>query len=201
MKRFSKIEAVNSVPRPKCASEVCSFLRLTTYSSRYVPDYSSVTYPHRQIDQDNKFLSLGNRTRWRLHKAQASPSKSTGIGTLQPHCTYPACGRRITLDVRSSIATAASRFHIRPIANGSRSLTEFEMKYAQLEKESLAIVFGCEHFNQYLYGRNFELETNPKVSDIRQHFSLARRSVCYTWLPKSSLTMHHTSPHTISTLP
>ena len=173
MKRFSKIEAVNSVPRPKCASEVCSFLRLTTYSSRYVPDYSSVTYPPRQIDQDNKFLSLGNRTRWRLHKAQASPSKSTGIGTLQPHCTYLACGRRITLDVRSSIATAASRFHIRPIANGSRSLTEFEMKYAQLEKESLAIVFGCEHFNQYLYGRNFELETDhcplehifkPKIS-------------------------------------
>ena len=24
---------------------------------------------------------------------------------------------------------------------------------------------------------------DPKVSDLRQHFSLARRSVCYTWLP------------------
>lgn len=42
----------------------------------------------------------------------------------------------------------------RPIAYESRSLTEVEMKYAQLEKESLTIVFGCAHFHQYLYGKN-----------------------------------------------
>lgn len=46
-----------------------------------------------------------------------------------------------------------------PIAYGS---TEVEMKYAQHEKEFLAIVFGCEHFHQYLYGRNFELETDHR---------------------------------------
>jgi len=50
----------------------------------------------------------------------------------------------------------------RPIAYVNRSLTDVEMKYAQLENESLTVVFGCEHFHQYLYGRNFELETNHR---------------------------------------
>lgn len=50
----------------------------------------------------------------------------------------------------------------RPIAYGSRSLTETEMKYSQIEKEALAIVFGCEHFHTYVYGRSFELETDHR---------------------------------------
>ncbi|CAB4004212.1 Hypothetical predicted protein [Paramuricea clavata] len=48
----------------------------------------------------------------------------------------------------------------RPIAFGSRSLTGAEMKYSQIEKEALAIVFGCEHFHLYLYGKSFEMETD-----------------------------------------
>ena len=44
----------------------------------------------------------------------------------------------------------------RPIAYGRRSLTEV------IEEEALAIVYGCEHFHMYLYGRRFELETNHR---------------------------------------
>ena len=50
----------------------------------------------------------------------------------------------------------------RPIAFGSTSLSETEQKYGQIEKESLAIVFGCEHFHMYLYGRKFEIETDHR---------------------------------------
>ena len=50
----------------------------------------------------------------------------------------------------------------RPITYGSRSLTPTEMKYAQIEREALAIVFGCEHFHAYLYGRSFDQETTHR---------------------------------------
>ena len=40
-----------------------------------------------------------------------------------------------------------------PVAFISRSLTKTEQNYAQIEKECLAIVFACEHFNQYIHGR------------------------------------------------
>ena len=48
----------------------------------------------------------------------------------------------------------------RPTAYGSRSLTHVEQKYGHIEKKGSAIVFGCEHFHSYLYGRSFDLETD-----------------------------------------
>ena len=50
----------------------------------------------------------------------------------------------------------------RPVAYGSRSLTNTEVKYGHIEKEALALVYGCEHFHMYLYGRKFQLETDHK---------------------------------------
>ena len=40
-----------------------------------------------------------------------------------------------------------------PVAYASCSLTETECNYVQMEKELLAIVFGVDKFQSYLYGR------------------------------------------------
>ena len=40
-----------------------------------------------------------------------------------------------------------------PVAYASRALTQTESHYAQIEKELLVIVFACEQFTDYIYGR------------------------------------------------
>ena len=42
-----------------------------------------------------------------------------------------------------------------PIAFASRALAPYEKNYAQIEKETLSIVFGTERFHEYLYGHHF----------------------------------------------
>ena len=49
-----------------------------------------------------------------------------------------------------------------PISFISRSLTLTEQKYSQIEKEALALTWGCEHFAEYLVGMNFQLQTDHK---------------------------------------
>ena len=47
-----------------------------------------------------------------------------------------------------------------PIAYASRTLTPAEQGYSQLEKEGLAIVFGVKKFHNYIYGRQFHIDSD-----------------------------------------
>ena len=49
-----------------------------------------------------------------------------------------------------------------PVACVSRALTKTQKNYTQIEKETLAVVFGCEKFHQYVYGRVVEVENRPQ---------------------------------------
>ena len=52
-------------------------------------------------------------------------------------------------------------------AFASRSLSKTEQSYAQIEKECLAIVFGCERFKQYLLGRDsIQVESDHKPLEV-----------------------------------
>ena len=44
----------------------------------------------------------------------------------------------------------------------SRTLSDTEVGYAQIEKECLAIVFSLESFHQYMFGRETKVYTDHK---------------------------------------
>ena len=50
----------------------------------------------------------------------------------------------------------------RPVAFASKSLTDAESRYAQIEKELLAVQFSLERFNQYTYGKRVTIESDHK---------------------------------------
>ena len=50
----------------------------------------------------------------------------------------------------------------KPVSFASKSLTQSEINYAQIEKEMLAILFGCKHFHHYIYGREICVQTDHK---------------------------------------
>ena len=53
-----------------------------------------------------------------------------------------------------------------PIAFASKSLTDAETRYANIEKKVLAIVFACQRFSTYLLGRSFIAESDHKPLEI-----------------------------------
>ncbi len=51
----------------------------------------------------------------------------------------------------------------RPIGFASRALSKAEHNYSQLEREGLLCIFGIKKFNDYLFGRLFELVADHKL--------------------------------------
>jgi len=49
-----------------------------------------------------------------------------------------------------------------PVAFASRVMSDTERRYAQVEKESLAITWACEKFSSYILGKTFTIETDHK---------------------------------------
>ena len=50
----------------------------------------------------------------------------------------------------------------KPVAYISKTLTEVERRYSQIEREALAIVLAVERFHDYLYGISFTIVTDNK---------------------------------------
>ena len=102
----------------------------------------------------------------------------------------------------------------RTIAFASRILTDSEQRYAQIEREALACVFGVKKFHSYLYGHHFTLITDHKpllalfsehravptqASSIIQRWTLIRASYEYSLAARS--TTQHGNADAMSHLP
>ena len=83
-------------------------------------------------------------------------------------CHYdPAADTKISADAASYGLGAAllQKDHggnWRPVAFASRSMTDTKQRYAQIEKEALAIIWVCDKFSTFIIGKHFEIETVHK---------------------------------------
>ncbi len=50
----------------------------------------------------------------------------------------------------------------KPVVYASRSMTDTENRYVQIEKEALAVMWSCNKFSCYILGRHFDIETDHK---------------------------------------
>ena len=82
--------------------------------------------------------------------------------TQQKILKYYDVAKPVTISVDSSSYGLGALQDDSPISYASRSLTESERNYAQIEKELLAILFGCTKFNQYIYSKTVNVETDHR---------------------------------------
>ena len=68
----------------------------------------------------------------------------------------------LSVDSSSKGMGAALLQEGKPIAYASCALTETQQRYCQIEKETLAIVFGCKKFHQFIYGQQVTVESDHK---------------------------------------
>ena len=157
-----KVEAIRSVPAPRNVSELKSFLGLLTYYARYLParaDKLAPLYELLRKDQDWKWGPEQQASfRWGQSVLTSDSILAHFDARKEQVLICDASSRGIGAVLAQRDADGAER----PVGYVSRSLSSAEVKYSQLEREALAIVFAVERFNQYLMGNMFTLITDHK---------------------------------------
>lgn len=152
-----KIQAIINFKKPENKKDVQRFLGILTYLSKFIPNLSQLSSPLRSIIKKNVHFE------WSEEQEKCFKNFKT-ILSKNPVLQYYSANKQVILSVDASKdgLGAVLLQDGAPVAYASRALTSVQKHYAQIEKELLAICFGCERFREYLYGRQFIVETDHK---------------------------------------
>ncbi|KAJ8339345.1 hypothetical protein SKAU_G00361310 [Synaphobranchus kaupii] len=159
---LSNVDAIHRIPEPTSASQVASFLGMTAYYLRFLPQYSQTTAPLRQL------LKKEEPWNWTAACSRAFHSLKTQL-TTPPILAHfdPSSPTLVTCDASAgAVGAVLSQVQDgveRPVAFASRALNPTEQRYSVGEREALACVWACERWHLYLYGRRFNLRTDHQA--------------------------------------
>ncbi|CAC5373013.1 unnamed protein product [Mytilus coruscus] len=152
-----KVRAVQKMKKTENKKELQTFLGFITYLSKFLSNMSDVSAPF--------IVLLEEKNEWCWEKEQdTSFNKLKDMATNAPILSYydPKQPLTLNVDASSKVLGAVLLQNDKPIAYASRALTPTQQRYAQIAKETLAIVFGCQKFHHYVYGRQVDVESDHK---------------------------------------
>lgn len=152
-----RIKAIVHMPKPSSKKELQRFLGMVNYMRSFIPNMAEVTELLRQLLRiDNEFLWFPIHTE--------TVNKLKGILTRETVLHPFANEKKIIIQTDSSKSGVGCVLlqEGKPISYASRSLTDTEINYAQVEKEMLAIIYSCEKFHNFIYARPVEIHTDHK---------------------------------------
>lgn len=130
---------------------------MVNFISKFTPHVSDVTEPLRELTKKSVKFHWTDRHEKAFNNLKYQLSNSD---TLQ----YYDVTKPVTLQVDASQKGLGAVLYQDkgPVAYASKAMNDTQQHYAQIEKELLAIVFGCKRFHQYIYGKHVVIETDHK---------------------------------------
>ena len=137
------------------------FLGIIQFMAPFISKLADQTAPVRALTKKDVPFEWNSSLQKVFQNVKASICKDIAL-------TYFDVTKPTTIQVDASkIGIGAALLQDgRPIAFASKALTETEQRYANIERELLAIVFGCERFHTYVYGKPFVVETDHKPLEM-----------------------------------
>ena len=159
----AKVSALKQMAPPTSKQELQSFLGLATYMGPFISNLSTLTAPLRDLVKES------NTFDWNPAHQQAFDEIKNAI-SAQTTLAYYDATKEVTLQVDASLKGLGATLlqDKKPIAFASKALTDTESRYVNIEREMLAVVYGCERFHTYLYGRTFVAESDHKPLEAIQ---------------------------------
>lgn len=155
-----KTKAVMNFPEPKNAKSIQSYLGLTGYFRKFIPNYAQIAKPLSDLLRNNTPFKFGPEQVNAFQHLKTALSKDPVLhiykqgAPLELHTDASSLGFGAVLLQKSDDGC----FH--PIHYMSRKTTPQQEKYCSYELEVLAIVEAVKKFRTYLLGTKFKIITD-----------------------------------------
>ena len=153
----SKVQAISDMPNPTDKAGIQRLMGTLNFLRSYIPKMSTLTEPLRCL--------LKQDVAWHWGPEQNKSMEIIKRVLLSEQVLkYFDVSKEVSLQVDASQCGLGAVLlqEGRPVAYASRALTTTEINYPQIDKELLAIVFGCEYFHNYIYGQPVAIQTDHK---------------------------------------
>jgi hypothetical protein len=157
----AKIKAVAEFPRPVTKKDVRSFLGLCGYYRRFVALFADVAEPLTALTQKSEPTVI----KW-TSKCEGSFQKLKSLLISSPILRSPDYSLPFVVQTDASdiglgvVLSQVVEGVEHPVCFLSRKLLPREKNYSTIEKECLAVVWGIQMLDSYLFGRMFTVQTD-----------------------------------------
>ena len=165
-----KIQGITEMTPPTDKQQLASFIGMVTYMGNFVPHLSHHTEPLRAMLKQDAIFTWDEMANTSFQKIKDLIAKSATKPLRYYDQRKPVT---VQADASQRGLGACLLQDGQPIAYASKSLTDTETRYTNIERELLAIVFTCQRFNTYVLGRPFTVESNHKPLEMIHQKSLA----------------------------
>ena len=152
------LQNIKGITSPSDYKEAQHFVGLMNFFGRLIPHFAQKVAPINEViaKHPGKFQWTSQAERAFQHLKNLIAANPV----VQPY----------SLEKEVTLTTDASEMAIagvltqegHPVIYVSRKLSEAEQRYANIEREALAIVWSCQRLRQFLIGRKFSLHTDHK---------------------------------------
>jgi hypothetical protein len=155
------VDKLLKAPRPVNKKQLRSFLGLVGYFRRFIPNFAAIAVPLTDLTREG----TPNELEWEQPQVQAYNALRESL-IHPPILRLPDVSRPFILQTDASadgigaILLQEEQGVKHPIAFVSKKLLPREKNYSTIERECLAILWGIQKFQTYLYGTHFVLETD-----------------------------------------
>ncbi len=153
----SKVQAIRNLPSPVDRKGLKRILGMLSFVRKFIPDYNSLIYPFRPLLKDRTpFI-------WTATEEEALDKIRTSDGWLKALTLFKP-GKPVTLMADASgygLGAVLLQENL-PVYFCSRTLTEAEERWAQIDKEFLALVWALERLDLFTYGQKVTVLTDHK---------------------------------------
>ena len=157
----SRVETITNLPLPSTKKALRSFMGTIGYYNRFIPQFSTVSAPINELLKKKS----SNNLVWNGEQKKCFEELKNAL-LKDPILMLPDVSKPFILRTDASHyglgAVILQEYEgiLKPVCYAGKKLNASELKYSVIEKECYAIVWGINRFKEFLYGKEFILQTD-----------------------------------------